>query len=225
MKEEDKMDYTAVMEAVKQYEKASWYKDSLEWTAEDDRYLYQQQQQKRARQAILNWTKDRYKPTHFISIQLPTNYRSHDETVSLNLFKRIIKNWERQLCGSHWIHHYIPFITFAENHKGLGCWHYHILFNQGKYSDSDIINAAIKTCRSQRLGLPTVDGVDMKGIKRSSVMDIKKIDYAGYDDAIFYYSTKETSITLDSKMNPDRIIPSNILFGKTEKDEWFGDGK
>ena len=225
MKEEDKMDYTAVMGAVKQYEKASWYKDSLEWTAEDDRYLYQQQQQKRARQAILNWTKDRYKPTHFISIQLPTNYRSQDEITSLNHFKRIMKNWERQLCGSHWIHHYIPFITFAENHKGLGCWHYHILFNHGKYSDSDIINAAIKTCRSQRLGLPTVDGVDMKGIKRSSVMDIKKIDYAGYEDAIFYYSTKETSITLGSKMNPDRIISSNILFGKTEKDEWFGDGK
>ena len=131
MKEEDKMDYTAVMKVVKQYEKASWYKDSLEWTAEDDRYLYQQQQQKRARKAILNWTKDRYKPTHFISIQLPTNYRSYDDAVSLNLFKRIIKNWERQLCGSHWIHHYIPFITFAENHKGLGCWHYHILFNQG----------------------------------------------------------------------------------------------
>ena len=225
MKEEDKMDYTAVMGAVKQYEKVSWYKDSLEWTAEDDRYLYQQQQQKRARKAILNWTKDRYKPTHFISIQLPTNYRSQDEITSLNHFKRIMKNWERQLCGSHWIHHYIPFITFAENHKGLGCWHYHILFNQGKYSDSDIINAAIKTCKSQRLGLPTVDGVDMKGRKRSSVMDIKKIDYAGYEDAIFYYSTKETSITLDSKMNPDRIIPSNILFGKTEKDELFGDGK
>lgn len=225
MKEEDKMDYTAVMGAVKQYEKASWYKDSLEWTAEDDRYLYQQQQQKRARKAILNWTKDRYKPTHFISIQLPTNYRSQDEITSLNHFKRIMKNWERQLCGSHWIHHYIPFITFAENHKGLGCWHYHILFNQGQYSDSDIINAAIKTCKSQRLGLPTVDGVDMKGRERSSVMDIKKIDYAGYKDAIFYYSTKETSITLDSKMNPDRIIPSNILFGKTEKDEWFGDGK
>lgn len=225
MKEEDKMDYTAVMKAVKQYEKASWYKESLEWTAEDDRYLYQRQQQKRARKAILNWTKDRYKPTHFISIQLPINYRSQDEITSLNHFKGIMKNWERQLCGSHWIHHYIPFITFAENHKGLGCWHYHILFNQGKYSDSDIINAAIKTCRSQRLGLPTVDGVDMKGKKVSSVMDIKKIDYAGYDDAIFYYSTKETSITLDSKMNPDRIIPSNILFGKTEKDEWFGDGK
>lgn len=225
MKEEDKMDYTAVMGAVKQYEKASWYKDSLEWTAEDDRYLYQQQQQKKARKAILNWMKDRYKPTHFISIQLPTNYRSYDEITSLNHFKRIMKNLERQLCGSHWIHHYIPFITFAENHKGLGCWHYHILFNQGKYSDSDIINAAIKTCKSQRLGLPTVDGVDMKEIKRSSVMDIKKIDYAGYEDAIFYYSTKETSITLDSKMNPDRIIPSNILFGKTEKDEWFGDGK
>lgn len=225
MKEEDKMDYTAVMEAVKQYEKAGWYKDSLEWTVKDDRYLYQQQQQKRARKAILNWTKDRYKPTHFISVQLPTNYRSYDEITSLNHFKRIMKNWERQLCGSHWIHHYIPFITFAENHKGLGCWHYHILFNQDKYSDSDIINAAIKTCKSQRLGLPTVDGVDMKGRKRSSVMDIKKIDYAGYKDAIFYYSTKETSITLDSKMNPDRIIPSNILFGKTEKDEWFGDGK
>lgn len=225
MKEEDKMDYTAVMEAVKQNEKASWYKDSLEWTAEDDRYLYQQQQQKRARKAILNWTKDRYKPTHFISIQLPTNYRSQDEITSLNHFKRIMKNWERQLCGSHWIHHYIPFITFAENHKGLGCWHYHILFNQGKYSDSDIINAAIKTCRSQRLSLPTVDGLDMKGRKRSSVMDIKKIDYAGYEDAIFYYSTKETSITLDSKTNPDRIIPSNILFGKTENSEWFGDGK
>ena len=225
MKEEDKMDYTAVMEAVKQYEKAGWYKDSLEWTAEDDRYLYQQQQQKRARKAILNWTKDRYKPTHFISVQLPTNYRSYDEITSLNHFKRIMKNWERQLCGSHWIHHYIPFITFAENHKGLGCWHYHILFNQGKYSDSDIINAAIKTCKRQRMGLPTVDGGDMKGRKRSSVMDIKKIDYAGYKDAIFYYSTKETSITLDSKMNPDRIIPSNILFGKTEKNEWFGDGK
>ena len=221
MKEENKMDYTAVMEAVKQYEKASWYKDSLEWTAEDDRYLYQQQQQKRARKAILNWTKDRYKPTHFISIQLPTNYRSHDETVSLNPFKRIIKNWERQLCGSHWIHHYIPFITFAENHKGLGCWHYHILFNQGKYSDSDIINAAIKTCKSQRLGLPTVNGVDMKGKERSSVMDIKKIDYANYEDAIFYYSTKETTITLNSKMNPDRIIPSSILFGRSEKDECF----
>ena len=225
MTKEGKMDYTAVMEAVKQYEKTSWYKNSLEWTAEDDRYLYQQQQQKRARKAILKWTKDRYKPTHFISIQLPTNYRSYDDTLSLNLFKRIIKNFERQLCGSHWIHHYRPFITFAENHRGKLCWHYHVLFNQGKYSDSDIINAAIKTCRSQRLGLPTVDGVDMKGKKRSSVIDIKKIDYAGYEDAIFYYSTKETSITLDSKMNPDRIIPSNILFGKTEKDEWFGDGK
>ena len=120
MKKEDKMDYTAVMKAVKKYEKASWYKNSLEWTAEDDRYLYQQQQQKRARKAILNWVKDRYRPTHFISIQLPTNHRSHDDAISLNLFKRIIKNWERQLCGGHWINHYIPFITFAENHRSLG---------------------------------------------------------------------------------------------------------
>ena len=221
MKEENKMDYTAVKEAIDKYKKASWYKNSLEWTAEDDRYLCRQQQQKRAKETIMNWVKDRYKPTHFISIQLPTNYRSYDDTLSLNLFKRIIKNFERQLCGSHWIHHYIPFITFAENHKGLGCWHYHILFNQGKYSDSDIINAAIKTCKSQRLGLPTINGVDEKGIKRSSVIDIKKIDYANYVDAIFYYSTKETAIALNSKMNPDRIIPSNVLFGRSEKDEWF----
>ena len=171
-----------------------WFRKSLEWGTTDDTYLFQVQKRKKDKASILNWIK-RFEPTHFISINAPTAYRTEDYAGSLEFVRMSMKNFEGHLCGDHWIHHYIPFIGFAENHKGHSTWHFHLFLNQGKYSDDDVIRALKNMCEERRLGQLKIQGEEsVNSLNRSFVVSVLKIDYHNFEDELFYYALKRQDL-------------------------------
>jgi len=97
-----------------------------------------------------NWITGIYQPTHFLTIRLPENWSNTDEFKSNSHLRMIMKIFERSLVGKHWNKHHLPFIVFSENGTSDD-WHYHILLNQGKFTEQELQNAILKT--NIKLGL------------------------------------------------------------------------
>ena len=53
------------------------------------------------RREICDWLCE-FAPTHFISIQFPTNQRSKSMEISRNLLRDVMKYFEKQLNPRHW---------------------------------------------------------------------------------------------------------------------------
>ncbi len=77
-----------------------------------------------------DWYQETFKPTHYLTIQLPEHQKTKDEFKSLSHLRMIMKVFEKSLLGRHWNKKHLPFIAFAENNTSPE-WHYNILFNQG----------------------------------------------------------------------------------------------
>ena len=90
-----------------------------------------------------NWITGIYQPTHFLTIRLPENWSNTDEFKSNSHLRMIMKIFERSLVGKHWNKHHLPFIVFSENGTSDD-WHYHILLNQGKFTEQELQNAILK---------------------------------------------------------------------------------
>ena len=145
---------------------------------------------------ILNeWIGREYQPTHFLSLQLPENKKSADLMTSIGHLKDIMKAFEKSLMNN-WNRHHLRFITFAEN--GISDdWHYHILFNQGKFIEQELQNAILKA--TIRENLPFY------------CLKLDKIDENML--TVDSYCTKEIKIYWNGKFDSDRIIFSECLFG------------
>ena len=65
------------------------------------------------RREICDWLCE-FAPTHFISIQFPTNQRSKSMEISRNLLHDVMKYFEKQLNPRHWFKKQLLFIGFAE---------------------------------------------------------------------------------------------------------------
>ena len=142
-----------------------------------------------------DWILDNYQPTYFLSIRLPKNWASENLSNSLNHLQLIMKTFEKELLGRHWNKHHIPFIAFAE--KGVGLeWHYHILFNHGKFTEQDLQNAILST--TGILKLPAY------------CLDLKPIE--NQPDTVIAYCIKEMKIYDNNRFDSDRIILSHDLF-------------
>ncbi len=147
------------------------------------------------RQDIQDWILKKYQPTHFLSIRLPKNWASENLSNSLKHLQLIMKIFEKKLLGRHWNNHHIPFIVFAE--KGVGLeWHYHILFNHGKFTEQDLQNAILST--TGILKLPTY------------CLDLKPIE--NQPDTVIAYCIKEMKIYDNNSFDSDRMILSHDLF-------------
>ena len=93
-----------------------------------------------------NWLTKVYQPTHFLTIQLPENKKNKNLLMAKDNLRNIMKAFEKSLMNN-WNRHHLPFITFAE--QGISKeWHFHILFNQGVFTDEEsefaIIEASVR---------------------------------------------------------------------------------
>ena len=147
-----------------------------------------------------DWILDNYQPTYFLSIRLPKNWASENLSNSLNHLQLIMKTFEKELLGRHWNKHHIPFIAFAE--KGVSFeWHYHILFNHGKFIEQDLQNAILS----------------MAGILKLPVycLDLKPIE--NQPNTVIAYCIKEMKIYDNNSFDSDRMILSHDLFSLPHK--------
>lgn len=142
-----------------------------------------------------NWITGIYQPTHFLTIRLPENWSNTDEFKSNSHLRMIMKIFERSLVGKHWNKHHLPFIVFSENGTSDD-WHYHILLNQGKFTEQELQNAILKT--NIKLGLP------------GYCLELDLIEK--HLDKVEKYCTKEMKVYFDDRFDSDRIILSHDLF-------------
>jgi len=145
---------------------------------------------------ILNeWIGREYQPTHFLTLQLQENKKSADLITSIRHLKDIMKAFEKSLMNN-WNRHHLRFIAFAEN--GISTdWHFHILFNQGKFIEQELQNAILKA--TIRENLPFY------------CLKLDKIDENML--TVDSYCTKEIKIYWNGNFDSDRIIFSECLFG------------
>ena len=145
---------------------------------------------------ILNeWIGREYQPTHFLTLQLPENKKSADLMTSIGHLKNIMKAFEKSLMNN-WNRNHLRFIAFAEN--GISTdWHFHILFNQGKFIEQELQNAVLAATIRERLPF--------------YCLKLDKIDENML--TVDSYCTKEIKIYWNGKFDSDRIIFSECLFG------------
>lgn len=134
------------------------------------------------------------KPTHFLTIQFPINMRSSSLDRSKDNLRRLMARFEQSLIGSRWTKSHLPFFAFAEKGPKDGyTYHFHILFNAGKYNTTTLRRALNYACSQLFLSYKTCY--------------LEKIET--YE--IIYYCLKGIKITNRSG-NYDTIILSSDLF-------------
>ena len=136
---------------------------------------------------------------HYLTIQFHNNIKTDDYDLSKELLRQIMARFEANLIKRNWNKHHLPFIAFAEKGKGIN-WHYHILLNSDKYTTQDLEKALDKSCDKNKF--------PRELICLKEITDSQKLHT---------YCTKELKITNNGKMNTDRMIFSNILFGIENK--------
>ncbi len=150
------------------------------------------------RRELYNWIASS-EPTHFLTVQFPMNMRSPSLDVSKNNLRKLMARFEQYLIGSRWAKSHLPFYAFAEiGPKNGYTYHFHILFNAGKYNTEQIQNALNKACLQLSLPLDTIY--------------LEKVET--YE--IIYYCLKEVKIANRSGCY-DSIILSSDLFNISAK--------
>ena len=146
-----------------------------------------------AREQITEWLYE-FAPTHFISIQFPTNQRSKYMDKSIYRLKAVMKTFEKALNIRHWKRKHLLFIAFAENHKSE--WHFHIYLKNDRYTDKEISQATDTTINKFKFS--------------SDVFNIKPIIYTPY--WVYFYGNKEITVDKNYHFTRDRIFLSGELF-------------
>ena len=149
----------------------------------------------RIKPELNKWISEVYQPTHFLTVRLPSNWESSYELNSRPHLRMIMKVFEQKLLGCHWNKHHLPFICFAEQGSGT-VWHYHILFNQGKFSEKELENAILEARTVLKLPL--------------YCLYLENINCS--EDRVKNYCHKEVEIYWNGKVNSDRFILSADLF-------------
>lgn len=108
------------------------------------------------RRELYNWIVAS-EPTHFLTVQFPMNMRSPSLDASKNNLRKLMARFEQCLIGSRWAKSHLPFYAFAEiGPKNGYTYHFHILFNTGKYNTEQIQKALNKACLQLSLPLDTI---------------------------------------------------------------------
>lgn len=148
---------------------------------------------------LLKWVGKTFNPSHFLTVQLPDNKKSANLEHAKNNLKNIMKAFEKSLMNN-WERHHLPFIAFAEQGTSQE-WHFHILFNQDRFTEEQLQNAVFMANIREKLP--------------SYCLDLKPI--ADNLDKIEAYCSKEIKIRFHNKLDSDRIIFSDCLFGLKSK--------
>ncbi len=102
------------------------------------------------KQELHKWLNNTYQPTHFLTVQLPENWKTNNENNTKSHLRMIMKIFEKNLLGQHWNKKHLPFIAFAELGESEE-WHYHILFNQKQFAEDDLQTAISQTVKKLKL--------------------------------------------------------------------------
>lgn len=148
--------------------------------------------------SISDWLFE-FDPTHFISIQFPTEQRSYSLEKSLYKLKAVMKIFEKTLNPRHWYKKHLQFIAFAENTSVM--WHFHLFLKNDKYPEEKILS-----------------GMDITAKKfafSEDVIDIQKITRT--PENLYSYVNKELTVDKNAKFNSFRIILSDDLFNLSIK--------
>lgn len=147
------------------------------------------------RKALFDWLETTYHPTVFMTIQLPDHLKTEKTDQSKEYLRRVMSYFERQLLGREWINYHLPFVCFME--QGVsGLWHYHILFNQGKFRPWHLWLALDNTLK--RFGWPDY----------CMHLDIMNADKR----RVISYCLKEVKVNINGHFDSDRLIFSDELF-------------
>ena len=147
---------------------------------------------------LCNWLYE-FAPTHFISIQFPTNQRSTMMEISRNYLRTVMKYFQKQLSPRHWIRKPLLFIGFAEKNKvDKGKIHFHIFLQNNRYTDEKIITAMNKTIKHFKFS--------------SDVINTQQINRTPY--CSYIYGTKEIKANKKAHFDDSRIILSTEMFVK-----------
>lgn len=149
----------------------------------------------RTRRDLADWIKS-FNHTHFLTLQLPENLKTSNFEVSKEHLRKIMAKFENFLLGRYWNKNHLFFMAFAEKGQSDG-WHYHILFNAGKWTTEDLQKALDKTSTSLRLPQYSLNLEPINTIE----------DYTNF------YCIKEIRINENGNFYSDRIILSSDLFG------------
>jgi hypothetical protein len=120
--------------------------------------------------------------------------------VSQETLRLIMKNFERQLLGSHWNTKYVPFVATME-HNNLDGWHFHVLIYSCDFTIQELEAALSKTVMNMRLTPET--------------FKIKPIVDNPYD--YYEYCTKDIKADIFGGWESERYITSEQLFYNSSK--------
>ena len=98
---------------------------------------------------LINWISG-YKPTHFLTIQLPLNWRNGNIYKYDCKLKKILKRFQKCLKKNHWNKNPLPMICIAEKNQWSG-YHYHILIYDCEYTTEQLQSALDRTEKDLRL--------------------------------------------------------------------------
>lgn len=147
------------------------------------------------RKALFDWLETTYHPTVFMTIQLPDHLKTEKAEQSKEYLRRVMSYFERQLLGREWNEYHLPFVCFME--EGIsGLWHYHILFNQGKFKPWHLWLALDNTLR--RFDWPDY----------CMHLDIMNADKR----RVISYCLKEVKADINGHFDSNRFLFSDELF-------------
>lgn len=158
-----------------------------------DKALHPISRARESKYMILDWL-DSFKHTHFLTIQFPNNMKSENPKVSQEHLRKIMAKFEFHLLGRKWNRKHLSFIGVAEKGKGVS-WHYHLLFNSGKFTTGCIQDALDKVADELK--------ISGKLFYLEEITDRQKLHT---------YCMKELKIWENGMINSDRLILSKELF-------------
>ena len=162
----------------------------------------------------VNFINTVYKPTHFLTVRLPKHWETTNLNHAIGRLRLIMKVFERNLIRNHWNRHHLPFIATSETGDGI-YWHFHILFNQDKYTNEMLQNAIRETIKSIRGMSEYCLELDKIGDK---VIDDKLQTFMEALHNTDFYCLKEIQVNRYGKFDGDRIIFSDDLFNLPYQD-------
>lgn len=152
----------------------------------------------------VNFINTLYKPTHFLTVRLPKHWETTNLNHAIGRLRLIMKVFERSLIKNHWNRHHIPFIATSETGDGI-YWHFHILFNQDKYTDEMLQNAIKKIIKSIR-------GMSDYCLKLQHIKEDNIKTFVNAVNDTDFYCLKEIKVNRYGKFDGERIIFSDDLF-------------
>lgn len=158
----------------------------------------------------VNFINNVYNPTHFLTVRLPQHWETTNLSHAIGRLRLIMKVFEKSIIRNHWNKRHLPFIATSETGEGI-YWHFHILFNQDKYTNEMLQNAIRKTIK-------TIKGMseycfELRSIEEDDIhtfiQSLKNTDF---------YCLKEVKVDRYGRFDGDRIIFSDDLFNLPYQD-------